>query len=748
MSRLTSTEVIHRGEYLEPEFDPMSLTVPHLLSILTLHAVKYPTPYSKSKLVQAFNDEIKPRIKQLKKERLKREGSVASSHGIVDGITGESMSDDAAPPPQPPPRRSSRRLSRPPSQTPSPTKPEPPKRRRSSAGPSLSRTSSRIVEPVEPALLEESEPEEKPAKKVVRPRKSAAAAGPQGRRVSQTEDVDGWSDNNVFQSGAESSSPARPSPSGRGALTVRRPIRRGRTSFSAPPQVPSSSPFAAPPTSHTFDPELPVAAKLPRRNLRAAQGTETTNGALKLALRHMSREVEMRSSSPLLEEEYEDAVDPAERSFGDDEVLDEDVKFNTEVSKALANGGSQRVVGQRNVSQSQGVFSWARIALGAITLALLTAIASYKVQSATIGYCYPGTDTNAILGERKAARLAAQECTERLANQSGNDHQASNVTCTPLPLLTLSEPMACAPCPAHAYCTPDMVTCEPSFVLRQHPLAKIPFLPQLFDGMPGLGPVAFPPSCVEDEERKRNIGRLGVALENYLALTRGHRVCVGLTRPAGDGGEAAQLGLQVERVHDHLKKITVIQKNLVKADEFEGLFDQAIADLQRFGYVLMDQDSSGATYIAAVRIHLDLPCKIRVVARNTWNEWKGYVFASLLLIISAYWTKGKIAARQMESRRVGDLVQVALDRLRNQELAHHTDPVSTPHIYLSSLHLRDVILQDEHSIPARRRLWDKVEKIVEGNTNVRASVEELIGGDEGRVWRWVGGAHRNNIKSQ
>lgn len=93
MSRLTSTEVINRGEYLEPDFDPMSLTVPHLLSILTLHAVKYPTPHNKSKLVQAFNEDIRPRVEQLKKERLKREGSIASSHGIKDGITGESMSD-------------------------------------------------------------------------------------------------------------------------------------------------------------------------------------------------------------------------------------------------------------------------------------------------------------------------------------------------------------------------------------------------------------------------------------------------------------------------------------------------------------------------------------------------------------------------------------------------------------------------------------------------------------------------------
>jgi hypothetical protein len=88
---------------------------------------------------------------------------------------------------------------------------------------------------------------------------------------------------------------------------------------------------------------------------------------------------------------------------------------------------------------------------------------------------------------------------------------------------------------------------------------------------------------------------------------------------------------------------------------------------------------------------------------------------------------------------VADLVQVALDTLRNQELLHHTDPVTNPHIYLSSIHLRDLVLQDEHSIPVRRRLWDKVERIVEGNTNVRASVEELAGGDEGRVWRWVGG---------
>jgi hypothetical protein len=33
------------------------------------------------------------------------------------------------------------------------------------------------------------------------------------------------------------------------------------------------------------------------------------------------------------------------------------------------------------------------------------------------------------------------------------------------------------------------------------------------------------------------------------------------------------------------------QKKVVKPEEFEGLFKQAVADLQRFGYIIMDTDS-------------------------------------------------------------------------------------------------------------------------------------------------------------
>jgi hypothetical protein len=112
----------------------------------------------------------------------------------------------------------------------------------------------------------------------------------------------------------------------------------------------------------------------------------------------------------------------------------------------------------------------------------------------------------------------------------------------------------------------------------------------------------------------------------------------------------------------------------------------------------------------------------------------------VMVIACAYIARVRRARQRVENKRVAELVQIALDTLRNQELAHHTDPITAPQPFLSSLQLRDLILQDEHSIPTRRRLWDQVEHIVEGNANVRANLEEVHGGDELRVWRWVGSA--------
>lgn len=88
---MTAAQVIGLGEYLEADFDPALLTVSQLLGVLGYHNIPYPSPYSKPKLVQLFNAEIKAKSNKLKKERLKKESSIASEEGIVDGATGQPL---------------------------------------------------------------------------------------------------------------------------------------------------------------------------------------------------------------------------------------------------------------------------------------------------------------------------------------------------------------------------------------------------------------------------------------------------------------------------------------------------------------------------------------------------------------------------------------------------------------------------------------------------------------------------------
>ena len=92
-SKLTSADIIAEGRYLEADFDPSTLTVAQLLGVFGFHNINYPTTYTKPKLVQLFNDEIKAHAKKLKKERLSRQNSLASEDGITDGHTGKPLSE-------------------------------------------------------------------------------------------------------------------------------------------------------------------------------------------------------------------------------------------------------------------------------------------------------------------------------------------------------------------------------------------------------------------------------------------------------------------------------------------------------------------------------------------------------------------------------------------------------------------------------------------------------------------------------
>lgn len=66
--------------------------------------------------------------------------------------------------------------------------------------------------------------------------------------------------------------------------------------------------------------------------------------------------------------------------------------------------------------------------------------------------------------------------------------------------------------------------------------------------------------------------------------------------------------------------------------------------------------------------------------------------------------------------------------------AHRREYPDNP--YLSITHLRDELLE---SLPGKERsaVWNRVRKLVEGNSNVRTGGGE-VRGDFHRTWEWVG----------
>ncbi|KAF5391287.1 hypothetical protein D9757_001923 [Collybiopsis confluens] len=771
MSRLTAAQIVALGEYLEPEFEPASLTISQLLGVLGYHNITYPTPYSKGKLVQVFNDEVKRRATKFKKERLKKEHSIASDDGIKDGVTGEYLGRPTAP------RRSSRRLSRAPreeeeEENDSPPRPDPPKRRRSSAQPRLGGPSRKAQPP--PALAEESEPEEiepfEPARKVGRKKKSVTA-GIESRRVSLAEDS-GWDETNIFQPQelcrtskvpkVYVSTTQRIPPSLTGKITSFSPPK---TKFQPDIDVPSfdNARFGSPPPRTSGQWNFTSKVYSPPSRSSNSRDVEYEYEDVEEPLRDedYSGPSYMDDTQPHLVKEFDEVMDDIHQSTLAEEAEELEELVNESATEELE---SQNEGDIRNAAiqkhEPKPISMLSRLFLLIIFSALSYVTYEYKAGSASIGYCDPGSDTNRVLEELKTQRALIAECNQENRTTLYDSTQDSNSP--PCPMITFPfAPESCTPCPEHAHCSGHAVTCHKAYILKSP--FFLSFLPpnedpsrttwstsvspsdmawkvfsEAFDGLPGLGSVAFPPSCVEDPRRRRHIGALGKGIEALLGQHRGTLLCnaeADRVIKDGEGGEAKRWGMQVNKLKETMREGADPQRVL---PNFDDLFNEAVQELVQWGGVLINEDANGERYLAHKTPQLSWTCKLTVKSRDTWNEWRGTVITVSCIVAYIYASTQRRNKKKLEAKRISKLVQIALDALQQQEFAHYTDPVSTAQPFLSSAQLRDLVLQEEHSVSVRQKVWDKVEKIVETNANVRANLEEVYGGDELRVWRWVG----------
>jgi len=297
-------------------------------------------------------------------------------------------------------------------------------------------------------------------------------------------------------------------------------------------------------------------------------------------------EVKDEGSVPSLKEEVEERVvlDDNGQQEGDDVYQDQE-DDSEELASSQEPGPSALI--QR--PERGGILPVLyRLVSFAIMGSLGYILLNYKAESAAIGYCDPGSNTNDALELLRTRRLAAEACVRdnrttlyltSFPNSSSNeDHQP----CPLPPLIPLPQPNSCTPCPQNATCTQFSVQCENGYIRRPYSLLR--FLPDpppsynesfsssmtpsevvwtglstVLDGLPGLGSVALPPRCLPDPKRQRNIGVLGKAIESVLAQERGHRLCIGgeaLDREYRDseGGDARKWGIELEDLRNMMKR--------------------------------------------------------------------------------------------------------------------------------------------------------------------------------------------------
>ena len=307
-------------------------------------------------------------------------------------------------------------------------------------------------------------------------------------------------------------------------------------------------------------------------------------------------ELEPDQTEQLPEELASPVQESAQLSSDTSEAVQEMQKSVSAVSRRIAQGADALVPTTKPQRKRSGLTLFIRF-IGLVAIGLVSTFGyDYKVKSASIGFCDTGKDTSDALVAARERHAAMKECNFEHRPKLWADDREDNPDC-PLPIFS---PDSCTACPRHSTCTQHTATCETGYLIRPHPLLS--FLPRpstatsmswsfpeqwepdypvdyvwkaiglAANGLPGLGPIALPPRCVEDPKRKRHIGALGKAIDAFLAQERGRKLCAGISpKEVKVGGENEQLieartwGVSLDNLKGLLREKTAVSGNPVPA---------------------------------------------------------------------------------------------------------------------------------------------------------------------------------------
>ncbi|KAG5519484.1 hypothetical protein PMAC_002111 [Pneumocystis sp. 'macacae'] len=247
----------------------------------------------------------------------------------------------------------------------------------------------------------------------------------------------------------------------------------------------------------------------------------------------------------------------------------------------------------------------------------------------------------------------------------------------------------CKPCPNHAICYSNYkLLCEKDYILT----------PNIFS-INGLIPIS--PSCVPDTEKLRKVHIIVSEAIQMLRDKNAKLECGSLKLLKGE-----KEGILEEDLEKHLWEI---KSPNIDDEQFQELLSDAFEDIAKYDEILLENDG-----------HIDLTDQKDILNQHLLQTF--HLDVPLESISDKDWISG--------------LVHFSLQRLFDQKRSYILDPKST-YPYVAISHLRDDILINEFNADQRHKIWNKVEKIVENNSNIRTRLAE-INGEWIRAWEWIG----------
>ncbi|KAK4452978.1 Man1-Src1p-C-terminal domain-containing protein [Podospora aff. communis PSN243] len=664
-------------DYLLDGFDPKSLTVPRLRSILVTHNVQYPATAKKQDLIDLFIDHVVPQSKKILAARARAK---RSSMGITNADSQSTTSTDfdediMRPPPSAPRARSPRKSTRVKSESvdpePAPLRESPRKRQSRSASTQLAPTSD--TETADTLRSGRRSQRSTPAPKLEPPEEESFF-----KRTPETEGV--FSTDNPFQSGGSSPPAPIKTPSNRRKTTGMESGKLNRTPSAGRRRTDG-------PTYEGHD------------------QFETVSKSFEMPISRISGR-----KTPELPLKY---IEPGEEFTPEEQLaLDQEEQANPQLALARRKPSPT----QRGSALSTPIWVLA-------TTLLVAYAAWYRQEKVAVGYCGLGRDPGQLI----PASFQLPGWAAELASKVGLEGADVKVPEWAIPFV---EP-ECEPCPPHAYCYEDFtVRCEPDFILKPHPLSLgglVPLPPTCEpDGEKVRRVQAVADKAVEELRDRRAKFECGEPAEPEGAP---------VDSPSLEEEELKEVISQkrAKRMNaEEFDDLWVAAIGEVKAreevhvEEVESPVDETGGATGFPTTRLSSTSLARVSYTCAIQRSLKLG-----LARHRLS-----IGGLVAFLLSVLYGKRRFQSNRALAAKVPALVDQVLDRLANQKELAFEDGDDDAFLFLPNL--RDDVLRSMHSLADRDRLWQRVRAVVEQNSNVRTGQRESHNGEVGRAWEWIG----------